>query len=41
MTKPEIIQLIEKKLDKVGYFKEYSYTIDGRIWTTSVSANVI
>ena len=41
MTKFEIIQLIEEKLDKVEYPKVYSYSIDERIWTTNVSANVI
>lgn len=41
MTKSEIIQLIEEKLDKVEYPKVYSYIIDERIWTTTVSASVI
>ncbi len=41
MTKSEIIQLLEEKLNKVEYSKEYSYIIDERIWTTNVSANVI
>jgi hypothetical protein len=41
MTKSETIQLIEEKLNKVGYSKVYSYIIDERIWTTNVSANVM
>lgn len=41
MTKSEIIQLIEEKLNKVEYSKVYSYIIDERIWTTNVSANVM
>ena len=41
MIKSEVIQLIEEKLDKVEYPKVYSYIIDERIWTTTVSANVI
>ena len=41
MTKSEIIQLIDEKLNKVEYSKEYSYIIDERIWTTSVSADVM
>lgn len=41
MTKSETIQLIEEKLNKVEYQKKYSYIIDDRIWTTSVSANVM
>ena len=41
MTKFEIIQLIEEKLNKVEYSKVYSYIIDERIWTTNVSANVM
>lgn len=41
MTKSEIIQLIDEKLNKVEYSKVYSYIIDERIWTTNVSANVM
>ena len=41
MTKSEIIQLIEEKLNKVEYQEKYSYIIDERIWTTNVSANVM
>lgn len=41
MTKSEIIQLIEEKLNKVEYSKVYSYIIDERIWTTNVSSNVM
>ena len=41
MTKSEIIQLLEEKLNKVEYSKGYSYIINERIWTTNVSANVM
>lgn len=41
MTKSEIIQLIEEKLNKVECQEKYSYIIDERIWTTNVSANVM
>jgi hypothetical protein len=37
MTKQEIIQLIEEKLQKVECSYTFPYIIDERIWTTTVA----
>ncbi len=37
MTKPEIVELIEEKLQKVECSNSFPYIIDERIWTTTVA----